>query len=118
MSVTAYTVLRVSSTATHDELRRAYHSRVREYHPDRGGDAKKIALVNKAWEKVGTPEERAKYDRHLAELARAQEPSPRTPAPAAGIDPALTARAELAGEKATAVVKAAREFFDLLKGAP
>jgi curved DNA-binding protein CbpA len=58
----AYEVLGVASTATDDELRRAYRRRLRETHPDTGGVAAEFTAVQLAWEKVGTPAARADYD--------------------------------------------------------
>lgn len=66
--VTAYTVLGVPRSATQDEIAAAYRARARENHPDRGGDARKMARVNLAWEKLGAAEARAAYDRKLAEI--------------------------------------------------
>ncbi len=63
ISATPYEVLGVSSTATHDELRRAYRRELRRTHPDTGGDAAKFTAVQLAWERVGTPIDRAVYDR-------------------------------------------------------
>jgi curved DNA-binding protein CbpA len=58
----AYEVLGVVSTASHDELRKAYRRRLRETHPDTGGAAREFTAVQLAWEKVGTPTARADYD--------------------------------------------------------
>lgn len=63
LSASAYEVLRVESTATDDELRRAYRLRLRQTHPDTGGDAAQFVQVQRAWELVGTAEARAAYDR-------------------------------------------------------
>ena len=58
----AYEVLGVSAKASQDDLRRAYRRRLRETHPDTGGIAREFTAVQLAWEKVGTPAARAKYD--------------------------------------------------------
>ena len=63
MSASPYEVLGVSPTATTEELRRAYRSRLRAAHPDTGGEAQEFHAVQAAWELVGTPETRASYDR-------------------------------------------------------
>jgi len=63
ISATPYEVLGVSSTATQDDLRRAYRRLVRETHPDTGGDAERFTSVQVAWERVGDPDDRAAYDR-------------------------------------------------------
>ncbi|MFV0319723.1 MAG: J domain-containing protein [Microbacterium sp.] len=63
LSASAYEILGVAATAEHDELRRAYRVRLRETHPDTGGDAEVFILVQRAWELVGTADARAAYDR-------------------------------------------------------
>ncbi len=63
LSASAYEVLGVSSTSADDDLRRAYRLRLRQSHPDTGGDAAVFIRVQRAWELVGTPEGRAAYDR-------------------------------------------------------
>jgi len=63
ISATPYEVLRVASTATTDELKSAYRRRLRETHPDTGGDAVSFSAVQEAWERIGTPDLRAAYDR-------------------------------------------------------
>ena len=63
MSLSAYQVLRVEAEIDDDGLRRAYRVRLRETHPDTGGDAELFVQVQRAWELVGTPEARAAYDR-------------------------------------------------------
>ncbi|MCU1509867.1 MAG: molecular chaperone DnaJ [Glaciihabitans sp.] len=63
ISATPYEVLGVRVTATHDELRRAYRKLLRETHPDTGGDPLRFHQVQIAWERIGTPEGRAAYDR-------------------------------------------------------
>jgi curved DNA-binding protein CbpA len=62
----AYEVLGVASTATEDELRRAYRRALRRTHPDTGGEAVEFHAVQAAWEVLGTPEDRARYDRTAA----------------------------------------------------
>ncbi|PRY68493.1 DnaJ-like protein [Glaciihabitans tibetensis] len=59
----AYEVLGVTSSATDDELRRAYRRALRRTHPDTGGVAVEFHAVQVAWEAVGTAEDRARYDR-------------------------------------------------------
>ncbi len=71
---TAYTVLGVDPSAPQERITRAHKLLVQLHHPDQGGDPKKMAKVNLAWAKVGTPEDRAKYDAHLATLG-GQRPS-------------------------------------------
>ena len=63
VSASAYEVLRVEATADQETLRRAYRLRLRETHPDTGGDAALFIQVQRAWELVGEPDARAAYDR-------------------------------------------------------
>jgi hypothetical protein len=63
LSASAYEVLGVPATASDDDLRRAFRQRLRETHPDTGGDAGEFVRVQRAWELVGTVEARAAYDR-------------------------------------------------------
>ncbi len=63
LSASAYEVLGVAADATDDDLRKAYRLRLRQTHPDTGGDAAQFVQVQRAWELVGTTEARAAYDR-------------------------------------------------------
>jgi len=63
ISATPYEVLGVSVTATQEELRRAYRRLARETHPDTGGSSARFVAVQLAWERIGTAEDRAAYDR-------------------------------------------------------
>lgn len=63
LSSSAYEILRVAHDVSFDELRKAYRVRLRETHPDTGGDAVVFVQVQRAWELVGTEAARAAYDR-------------------------------------------------------
>ena len=63
LSASAYDVLGVDPTADEDALRKAYRLRLRQTHPDTGGDAAVFIQVQRAWELVGTADARAAYDR-------------------------------------------------------
>ncbi|GAA1995934.1 J domain-containing protein [Microbacterium ulmi] len=63
LSSSAYEVLGVDPTADEEALRRAYRLRLRQTHPDTGGDAARFIQVQRAWELVGTTDARAAYDR-------------------------------------------------------
>lgn len=63
LSASPYEVLGVAPTAADDELRRVYRLRLRESHPDTGGDAALFIRVQRAWELIGSPEQRAAFDR-------------------------------------------------------
>jgi hypothetical protein len=63
LSASAYEVLGVDPQVDEEALRRAYRLRLRQTHPDTGGDAAVFIQVQRAWELVGTAEARAAYDR-------------------------------------------------------
>ncbi|MBO0980184.1 J domain-containing protein [Microbacterium sp. SD291] len=63
LSASAYEVLGVAPGVSEEELRRAYRLRLRQTHPDTGGDAALFIQVQRAWELVGTTDGRAAYDR-------------------------------------------------------
>lgn len=81
LSASAYDVLGTAPEASDEELRRAYRLRLRQTHPDTGGDAAVFVQVQRAWELVGTPDARAAYDRgHGFGAAAAPSFSPDAPA--------------------------------------
>lgn len=63
LSASAYDVLGVTPAADEEALKRAYRLRLRQTHPDTGGDAAGFIRVQRAWELVGTAAARAAYDR-------------------------------------------------------
>lgn len=63
LSASAYDVLGVTPDVDDEQLRRAFRLKLRESHPDTGGDAAVFVQVQRAWELVGTPDARAAYDR-------------------------------------------------------
>jgi len=78
-----YKILGVSKTATQDEIKKAYRKLARKYHPDKNkGDKaaeEKFKEINEAYEVLGNPENRKKYDevgmywRQYDEYKKAQE---------------------------------------------
>lgn len=62
LSASPYDVLGADPAASHDDLRRAFRARLRQTHPDTGGDAAQFIQVQRAWEILGTPISRAAFD--------------------------------------------------------
>ena len=63
-----YTTLRVSSTATQAEIKRAYRHLAKLFHPDSNRDStnhEQIASINVAYEVLSDPQKRYTYDRQL-----------------------------------------------------
>jgi hypothetical protein len=63
LSASPYEVLGVDASVSQAELKRAYRRQLRLTHPDAGGSAAGFQAVQQAWERIGTPESRANYDR-------------------------------------------------------
>lgn len=84
LSASAYEILGVAIDATPDAVRRAYRLRLRETHPDTGGDAAQFIRVQRAWALIGEADARAAYDRATGLGA------PLQPAPAFREQPAST----------------------------
>ena len=61
-----YIALGVGSMASHDEIKKAHRSLIRQLHPDRGGGAMPAAQVNIARDVLLNPVTRAEYDRARA----------------------------------------------------
>lgn len=57
-----YEILGLSKTATPAEIRRAFRKAATVNHPDKGGDAAKMAGINAAYEVLSNPERREQYD--------------------------------------------------------
>src|ERR1043166_37654 len=60
-----YKTLGVARTASDDEIRKSFRKLAREYHPDvakKAGAEEKFKEINEAYEVLGDPEKRKKYD--------------------------------------------------------
>jgi curved DNA-binding protein CbpA len=69
-----YEVLQVNPSAEPEVIRAAYRVLARKYHPDHGGDARRMITLNDAWDVLGDPVRRADYDASRA--ATSGEPRP------------------------------------------
>ena len=56
-----YEVLQVHPSAEPEVIRAAYRILARKYHPDHGGDARRMMALNDAWDVLGDPDRRAAY---------------------------------------------------------
>ncbi|MEZ5479912.1 MAG: DnaJ C-terminal domain-containing protein [Thiolinea sp.] len=77
-----YNTLGIARDADADDIKQAYRRMARRYHPDVSQEAdaeERFKEINEAYEVLGTPDKRRKYDR-IAPSAR-QESSPRTASP-------------------------------------
>jgi len=68
--ITFYDILGVAEDATAEQIRAAYRKQARSAHPDMGGSAHAMRLLNKAFRVLKDPELRTKYDRTLHEPER------------------------------------------------
>jgi len=59
---THYEILGVSATASAQELKTAYRRLLRQAHPDLGGSAALLDLVNEAYDTLKDPSQRARCD--------------------------------------------------------
>ena len=61
-----YKVLGVSKKATQDEIKKAYRKLARKFHPDTNKEAgaeERFKEISEAYDALGDPEKRKKYDR-------------------------------------------------------
>jgi hypothetical protein len=92
LAATPYEVLGVPASASQDDLRRAYRRLARETHPDLGGTPDRFRQVQLAWERIGTPEDRARYDSSAGSRVTGPGSSPSGSASTAWAPPAPRAR--------------------------
>lgn len=75
-----YRVLHVQPDAPAEVIRAAYRALMTRAHPDAGGDTDEAALLNSAWEVLGDPAARSRYDAEravrAADRAQARAASP------------------------------------------
>ncbi len=57
-----YEILGVKTSATPDEIKRAYRKLASQHHPDKGGDVAKFQEIEQAYRTLSDPQTRAQYD--------------------------------------------------------
>jgi curved DNA-binding protein CbpA len=70
-----YKILEVQPTASMEEVKRSYHRLARLHHPDLNQQALDIHIkrLNQAYEIIGNPAKRARYDAQRTEMKRRAE---------------------------------------------
>ena len=59
-----YDTLGVDKSASPDDIKKAFRKAAKDHHPDREqGNPEKMAMINKAYEVLSTPDKREQYDR-------------------------------------------------------
>lgn len=105
-----YETLHVSPHADAEVIEAAYRVLARRYHPDRDpspGATARMARINRAWETLGQPDQRDRYDRALlaaATTANGVAPAANHDGPALAFVPERLALAMRRGETRTVVV--------------
>ena len=80
-----YDVLQVSPHAEVEVIRAAYRALARKYHPDHGGDAHRMVVLNDAWDVLGDPTRRAAYD--ASRIGASNQPTPAAATPSETVTP-------------------------------
>lgn len=57
-----YKILGLDSSASADDIKKAYRKQAMKHHPDRGGDESQFTVLQEAYDVLGNPNKRAMYD--------------------------------------------------------
>lgn len=68
-----YAVLGIEYPSNQEEIKAAYRNLSKKYHPDLGGDIQIMKLINQAYDVLGNPEEKLKYDAWLISTVSANQ---------------------------------------------
>lgn len=58
-----YKILEVSKNASQEKIKKSYYKLAHKYHPDKGGDEKKMKEINEAYQVLSDKKKRAQYDK-------------------------------------------------------
>lgn len=103
----------VAADVGDEDLRRAYRRALRNAHPDTGGDTARFLAVQAAWELVGTPAARARYDAGAAGPVGAPWVSSPTSAPRRDTRPAARSHGHPGGWRRERYLVEIREWVGL-----
>ena len=69
-----YKVLGIDKNASQEDIKKAFRKLAHEYHPDKpgGGNEEKFKEINEAYQVLGDPDKRAKYDKYGSAFEQAQ----------------------------------------------
>jgi molecular chaperone DnaJ len=117
-----YAALGVPPSATRVAIRAAYRALARRHHPDRGGDASRMAALNAAWHILKDDDRRAAYDATRKGAAtRPVPPRPtwRPPSQAPGTAPStILDFGRHAGASIASVAESDPDYLEWLVRAP
>ena len=97
-----YKTLQVDPEAEDEVIQAAYRRLARKYHPDVAGEegSSRMAAINAAWDLIGDPEARRRYDGDRAILEHAAETERRAAASAPKTPPEGPAKRDRSGDPA------------------
>lgn len=58
----AYQTLQIPTTATQDDIKRAFRVMAHKHHPDKGGNTEKFKEINQAYQEINTKEKQERYN--------------------------------------------------------
>lgn len=61
MRLTAFQILKVTTKATQEEIKKSYYRLAHIHHPDKGGKAVVFKLINTAYNLINTEQKKAHY---------------------------------------------------------
>ena len=68
-----YEILELSKNASQEEIKTAFRKLAHKHHPDKSGEESKFKEINEAYEVIGSPDNRTKYDQLGSNYHRYQQ---------------------------------------------